>query len=218
MAARKTTTKKPAAKKPAAKRKPAAKKPRGGTKGKGTRDGSKRKPVATEETFTMHDHLMEVFNAKFLDPTTKGRPRMFEKPEDMAVGIARYFQHCVDTTTHPTITGLSLSLGFSSLNGLNNYEGYEDADFHSLIKYAKHLIEHGYEKSLLSSYHAGARFALTNIGKNNWAEKVETKVSGGLNNTDKIINMTPTERTARLKTLLTNAQQRQEEDNGDEQD
>ncbi len=186
---------------------PAKRKP-GGTKGKGTRDGSKRAPTLSPEALTMQEHMTSLFTERFL----VGKPRMYQTPKAMVEAISLYFQQVVDAEAHPTITGLSLSLGFNSLQALRNYEGY-GTEFHSIIKYAKHLIEHAYEVSInTKSNPMGSIFVLKNLKSGEWNEKIQTEISGGMTN----IDMTPTERHARLETLMAQAKQRQlsqEEDN-----
>jgi hypothetical protein len=69
----------------------------------------------------------------------------------------------------PTMCGLSLHLGFSGRESLNDYGGYSP-EFFALIKSAKHKVEASYEKFLLSQSVTGAIFALKNMG---WADRQE---------------------------------------------
>ena len=115
-----------------------------------------------------------------------GRPKKYERVEDMDKAINEYFRQC-DIDKEPyTMTGLALSLGFLDRKSLIDYCDYVDEDdvafFHS-IKRAKMICEQNVEKGLLSGKYnpTGAIFNL----KNNygWKDKQEIEQSGEMNNT-----------------------------------
>lgn len=98
-----------------------------------------------------------------------GRPAKYKTSEDIQIKIDEYF----DSTSHPTITGLALALGFTSRQALNNYEGRPE--FVDSIKKAKLRVENSYEECLRGRNPAGAIFALKNFG---WVDRQEVEVSG----------------------------------------
>ena len=115
-----------------------------------------------------------------------GRPKKYERVEDMDKAINEYFRQC-DIDKEPyTMTGLALSLGFLDRKSLIDYCDYVDEDdvafFHS-IKRAKMICEQNVEKGLLSGKYnpTGAIFNL----KNNygWKDKQEIEQNGEMNNT-----------------------------------
>lgn len=98
-----------------------------------------------------------------------GRPRKYEKPEQMQKAIDEYFIETHNEQRPPTITGLTLHLGFNERHALLNYEGY-DEEFYSTIKRAKTRVEMYHEERLSSKNPAGHIFALKNF---NWSDKQE---------------------------------------------
>lgn len=69
-----------------------------------------------------------------------------------------------------------LALGLSSRESLDNYLSYPE--FVDSVKRAKILIEHEYEKRLITGTNAAAPiFALKNFG---WTDKQETQHSGSV--------------------------------------
>lgn len=71
---------------------------------------------------------------------------------------------------HPTITGLSLHLGFNSKQAFDEYE--LNGKFADRLKRARLRIEALYEKKLHTQYTSGAIFALKSLG---WNERPENK-------------------------------------------
>lgn len=69
----------------------------------------------------------------------------------------------------PTITGLTLFLGFSSKTTLYEYRG--KPEFKAAINFALTQVEHSYEKELRGKDTAGIKFALNAFG---WSEKITT--------------------------------------------
>ena len=111
-----------------------------------------------------------------------GRPRKYGSPEEMQAAIDKYFSDCPDTTSVfaggeagmlevpcPTITGLSLYLGFCDRQSMYDYE--DRAEFSDTIKKARTRMELEYEKDLRFGRNtSGSIFALKNFG---WADKKE---------------------------------------------
>lgn len=123
----------------------------------------------------------------------RGRPLMYETPEEMQKVIDRYFKRCeghkkmkpdksgyicdkygvplLFDAKPPTITGLALALGLSGRQALLNYEGRED--FVDTVTRAKSRVEEYAETRLFDKDGAaGAKFSLANNFKG-WAEKTE---------------------------------------------
>lgn len=110
-----------------------------------------------------------------------GRPRKYEKVEEMEKEIERYFEKCDGEKEPYTMSGLALALGFDSRQSLLNYCDYsddEDNDFLDTIKKAKMKCEVSVERGLLSGKYnsTGAIFNL----KNNfgWKDKQEIEQTG----------------------------------------
>lgn len=107
-----------------------------------------------------------------------GRPRAIASPERFDELVDSYFELCrsSEPKTPPTLTGLILALGLSSRESLDNYLSYDE--FIDSVKRAKMLIEHEYEKGLVTAKNAaGPIFALKNFG---WSDKTQTEHSGAI--------------------------------------
>ena len=99
---------------------------------------------------------------------TGGRPPTFERPEQLEEKCIGYLKHCIDNEEKPTITGLTLFVGFSSRSSWDDYSKRDG--FSYIIKRAKMTIENSYEQS-------GGTFdifALKNMG---WKDKSEVKTT-----------------------------------------
>lgn len=113
-----------------------------------------------------------------------GRPAKFKTPEEMQEKIDQYFEECGVTfkvgydglVKHPTVTGLSVALGFADRQSLIDYAGKDE--FSCTIKQAKLKIEEHLEQCLHNSSVAGTIFNL----KNNfgWKDKHEQEFSGSI--------------------------------------
>lgn len=115
-----------------------------------------------------------------------GRPRKYEKPEQMQEIIEEYFRECEETKEVPTITGLAFKLDMTRKMLLEYENAFEtgklksiDDDmkegFRNTIKRAKAYIHSRYEQGLFDRSKAvGAIFTL----KNNfaWVDRVEQVV------------------------------------------
>ncbi len=95
-----------------------------------------------------------------------GRPPHFENAEHLEVKCSEYFLHCIANEEKPTITGLTLFVGFSSRSSWDDYEKREG--FSYIVKRAKLTVENSYEKSAT----AFDIFALKNMG---WKDRTEVE-------------------------------------------
>ena len=94
-----------------------------------------------------------------------GRPRKWNKPEELQEEIDAYFKHCSEEKIPLTITGLALALN-TTRETLMDYQ-YDD-EFSDTVKRAKLKIENAYEQRLILNGRAGDIFALKNFG---WKDK-----------------------------------------------
>jgi len=104
--------------------------------------------------------------------TTNGRPPTFATPEDLEKKCNEYLVYCVDNEEKPTITGMTLFVGFCSRASWDDYDKRQD--FSYIVKRAKMTIENSYEVS-------GGTFdifALKNMG---WKDKTEVELGGDVN-------------------------------------
>lgn len=123
-----------------------------------------------------------------------GRPPTFETEEQISKAIVEYFEWIkgefeeqsytytdkkgnehtakekvtIREPEPPTITGLTLHIGFASRQSFYDYE--KDGEFAYALKRARLAIEKSYEISLRGNTAAGAIFALKNFG---WSDKQE---------------------------------------------
>jgi len=101
-----------------------------------------------------------------------GRPPTFPTPEDLELKCNEYLIYCVDNEEKPTITGMTLFVGFCSRASWDDYDKREG--FSYIVKRAKMTIENSYEVS-------GGTFdifALKNMG---WKDKTEVELGGDVN-------------------------------------
>lgn len=96
-----------------------------------------------------------------------GRPPKYKSATDLQREITKYFEY-IETTENikPTITGLTLFLGFGDRVSFYNYGN--DERFSYTIKRARLMIENVYEQLLQQNTPTGAIFALKNMG---WDDK-----------------------------------------------
>lgn len=122
---------------------------------------------------------------------TAGRPPKYETPEEMQEAIDTYFNskkpefagndlkgYPIYKLNPPTITGLSLHLGFASRQSYYDYE--KKKDFSYTMKRARLYCENYIEESLYSGDipPSAGIFALKNFG---WSDKQEVEHSGSMN-------------------------------------
>ena len=104
--------------------------------------------------------------------TTNGRPPHFETPKHLEDKCNEYLIYCVENEEKPTITGMTLFVGFCSRASWDDYD--KRKDFSYIVKRAKMTIENSYEMS-------GGTFdifALKNMG---WKDKSEVELGGDVN-------------------------------------
>lgn len=97
---------------------------------------------------------------------TKGRPPMFETPEQLQTEVDKYLTD--PNIPVKTITGLAYHLGFESRQSFYDYE--QKPNFTYTIKRCRLYIESLYEARLFENANAGAIFGLKNFG---WTDKQE---------------------------------------------
>ena len=91
-----------------------------------------------------------------------GRPPSYKEPEQLGDKCSEYFTHCIEQDEKPTITGLTLFVGFSSRSSWDDYKKKEE--FSYIVKRAKLAVENSYEQSATTF----DMFALKNMG---WSDK-----------------------------------------------
>lgn len=106
-----------------------------------------------------------------------GRPRIISSPQEFDERVDSFLVQCQVDGDPITLTGLILSLGLSSRESLDEYG--RRPEFSDSVKYAKLLIENGYEKKLHEQSCTGPIFALKNFG---WKDKqeVDQTVNGNM--------------------------------------
>jgi hypothetical protein len=115
------------------------------------------------------------FGNQYALGNTGGRPPKYETPADLELKIKEYFEH-IDKQNEeaqkagnpldyepPTISGLMLFLGFSSLQSLFDQEKRSE-EFSEVIKRAKIIVMKIHERRLGSTTPAGSIFWLKNFG------------------------------------------------------
>lgn len=124
-----------------------------------------------------------------------GRPPDYTDPAELQAEVNNYFEYIKGESEienyvnddgemctrqkwnrypeNPTITGLSLFLGFESRSTLYDYA--KKVEFSYIIKRAMQMVEYGYETSLAGDKPTGAIFALKNMG---WIDKVQQEMTG----------------------------------------
>ena len=99
--------------------------------------------------------------------------RRFQTAELMQQAVDNYFAEVEANQRKPTLTGMALYLGFSTLGSLRRYENYPDQDFKWVLDTARmrvmsHLEEYGKT--------AFDKFLLGSIDPDNWKERTEQVV------------------------------------------
>jgi hypothetical protein len=100
-----------------------------------------------------------------------GRPPKYKTAKGMQKVIDWYFEH----TDKPTVSGLSLALGFNDVRRIFDYE--ERDEFTQTVKKARARIMQWYEEHLGESHAAGSIFALKNFG---WRDTKDISVGGNV--------------------------------------
>lgn len=97
-----------------------------------------------------------------------GRPPIYTDPNELSLKCDEYFEQA----EKPTITGLTLYLGFCDKNSLYDYR--DKPEFFYPIKKALTKIENYHESALDGNNVTGRIFALKNMG---WKDKTESDVN-----------------------------------------
>ena len=103
-----------------------------------------------------------------------GRPPHFKTPEDLEKKVNEYFEFCIDNKTECAVSALCQFLGFVNRKSFDDYEK-RSLEFSNIIKRARQAIEMSYELDLRTFKFGGAIFALKNINKEYWRDKIETE-------------------------------------------
>ena len=93
-----------------------------------------------------------------------GRPPIFTKPNELEDKCIEYFKYCIDKEEKPTITGLTLYVGFCSRSSWKEYT--EKKEFSHIVKRAKLTVENSYENS-------GTTFDMFALKHMGWKDKSE---------------------------------------------
>ncbi len=114
-----------------------------------------------------------------------GRPKIYESNEQLEKAVYSYFfttelesndlgghSEVVRENKKPTITGLTLHLGFADKTTLYDYR--DRPEFSHSIKWALTMIEKYHEEGLSENNVTGRIFALKNMG---WRDKTETELN-----------------------------------------
>jgi len=152
-------------------------------KGKGRVAGKHDKRKKTAQTYKVKPHRYSITFAV-------GRPLMYETPEALQKEIDEYFDYikgeyeekevivtdpktkkrkpykqevCIREPEPATITGLTLFLGFSSLEALTEYEK-RGPKFSEVVRRGKLRVSNRYERNLHGTAPTGSIFALKNMG------------------------------------------------------
>lgn len=115
---------------------------------------------------------------KYKTGNRRGRPPKYQSVEELNAKVEDYFASLHDEPDEedriPTLTGLTLFLGFKSKQSLYDYEA-RSGELGYVIRRALSVIENNYEKKLLGQYSSGPIFALKNFG---WTDKQEIHYTG----------------------------------------
>lgn len=130
--------------------------------------------------------------------------RRFATPVLMEREVELYFFDCEARNIAPTLSGLALSLGFSTLGALRRYEGYDEGEYKGVIDRARLHIMDLLEQSIAGGRGgAGAQFLLKNLDKEEWRDRTETAVDVK----DTRQDMTAIERMNRVEAMIQQARQ-----------
>lgn len=99
-----------------------------------------------------------------------GRPPTYTTPEQLATKAEEYFKRCLEEEIQPTISGVTLFLGFTSRQSFYNLEN--NPDLMDTVKAIRLMIEASYEALGCSggNHTTFAIFALKSMG---WTDKPE---------------------------------------------
>jgi hypothetical protein len=109
-----------------------------------------------------------------------GRPKQYPKALELHNECVAYFDWCVEAKEVITITGLCIYLEISRTTLMRWKNGdidNETDNFSNVITRAIAIVENAYEKKLDTFTFGGAIFALKNINKEYWKDKIEAEVN-----------------------------------------
>jgi hypothetical protein len=109
-----------------------------------------------------------------------GRPKQYPTALELHNECAAYFDWCVEAKEVITITGLCIYLEISRTTLMRWKNGDIDNEtdiFSNVITRAIAIVENAYEKKLDTFTFGGAIFALKNINKEYWKDKIEAEVN-----------------------------------------
>jgi hypothetical protein len=101
-----------------------------------------------------------------------GRPPIYNSVEEIIPLLEKWEERVANGEEVPTITGLTLALGFNSKDTLYNYS--KNDEFSYPIKKAILIVENGYENALKLNNATGSIFALKNMG---WVDKMHNDIT-----------------------------------------
>jgi len=107
-----------------------------------------------------------------------GRPKKYPTAKELYDECKAYFDWCIEAKEVITISGLCIYLEIDrkTLSRWKNGDiDNETEDFSRIIKHAHAIVENSYEKKLDTFTFGGAIFALKNINKEYWRDKIETE-------------------------------------------
>ena len=139
-----------------------------------------------------------------------GRPRKFDSPEQFDAAVDEYFDLMGEFGKPVTISGLALHMGFCDRASFYDYRKYPE--FSNSVKRAHMLVEASYEERLETNKPTGPIFALKNMG---WHDTQRTELSG---RDGAAIELTDTDRAARIAALVAEAKKRKEQEAQGESD
>lgn len=129
--------------------------------------------------------------------------RKFQTPGLMQQAVDHYFDQRREDGVPPTLSGLALALGFTSLGALSKYRNYDDGDFRDIIDAARLRIMDANEVALAQGKSSNS-FLLKNLDKEFWKDRTEQAVD--LNDVRE--GMSAEERLNRLQALVQRAKGR----------
>lgn len=134
---------------------------------------------------------------------------LYSDPIDLKIMIDDYYENGIDeekmivgngsntkeiTVKLPTITGLTLHLGFESRQSFYDLEKIPHLSY--VIKKAREKIAGHYERHLMSSHTVGSIFALKNMG---WIDKTEQTINQTIKEVK--VNVTTSELTPKIDNI-----------------
>ncbi len=109
-----------------------------------------------------------------------GRPKQYPTALELHNECVAFFDWCVEAKEVITITGLCIYLEISRTTLMRWKNGdidNETDNFSNVITRAIAIVENAYEKKLDTFTFGGAIFALKNINKEYWKDKIEAEVN-----------------------------------------